>query len=624
MQKPSFGKLGVCLAAVLLTASMSACNLRAPSPPPADGETVNVSYYLNDGSQAVLEFSFESGSSEISFEIPVREGYVFEGLFNAETGGDMIFDANGRAVAVPDGDTPLYARWTAMTYTIVFRTVNGGTVKGETRREVEYGSTLADFPEAEWEGHVFTGWQNALGQSVSDGRVPHEDHRTLNLKDYPVGEGGEIILTAVLEPIECTIFLDYGGGRVEPHQTLAWGTPTSQIQFPYEDTGYSEIVSWSFGRNEQLDYADPTVTKDLTFYAVWRDYKILTFHGEGIEDIPARVYNGVTFQAPVPERGGYAFAGWYSSESFAGFPEQSIGYHSYYADFYAKWTLETYTLDFEPYGGTGDLTTLTYDCEHTLALPTAEKDHCVFLGWCRNEDLSDSPMTELPLGFHGNVTLYAKYSGVKTPIRLDAGEGQCPTDSFMMEYSAWNRLPVPTMEGYRFSGWFLDGTQVTDGTGKSLAMWPHTEGGMVLTARYERAYTLSVEINDGRGASVNPGGSFAEGEIIDLGLTLSEGWILESITTSAGAALRADEAFTMPAGDVTITVTVKPNTYKVTLEVDEDDYLKTHQLSVDMNSVVLLPTPARQGHRFTGWFYNDRQITDEGGNLLDENGWSLA
>ena len=624
MQKPSFGGLGVCLAAVLLTASLSACNLRVPSPPEESGGLVNVSYYLNDGSDAVQEFSFESGSSEIRFEIPAREGYVFGGLFNAETGGDMIFDANGRAVAVPDGDTPLYARWTALTYTIVFRTEDGDSIVGETRREVAYGSTLAEFPTVTREGHVFNGWLNALGQSVSDGRTPGENYRTFSLDAYPMGEDGEIILTADLSPLEYTITLDYGDGRVETNQTLAWGTPTSRIQFPYEDTGSAEIVSWSMSRTEQQDYADPTVTKDLTFYAIWREYKLLTFHGEGIEDIPVRVYNGVTFRAPVPERGGYSFAGWYSSQSFAGFPEQSIGYYSYYEDFYAKWTLETYTLSFESYGGTGDFTPLTYDCEHTLALPTAEKDHCIFLGWCRNRDLSDSPMTELPLGFYGDVTLYAKYSGVKTSLRLDAGEGQCPTDSFMMEYSAWNRLPVPTLEGYRFSGWFLDDTQVTDGTGKTLTMWPYSEGGMVLTARYERAYTLSVEINDGLGAVVNPGGSYAEGETFDLGLVLSEGWTLESITTSTGAALRAGEAFTMPAGDVTISVTVKPNTYQVTLEVAPDDYLKTNRLSVAMNSAVLLPTPARQEHSFTGWFYEGRQITDEGGNLLDENGWSLA
>ena len=624
MRNRIFRKPLPCLVVVIVLLSLwSACNFGSPGEEPQD-DWITVSYYLNDGNGNMMEFYFEDGSSSVSFDPPTRVGFVFNGLFSAAEGGNMIFDANGQSVAIITGYTTLYAQWTPLSYTLVFDAGDGTLTNSETERPVLSGSGLSVFLGASCDGYTFVGWKNARGELVSDKTEPLADRAVFDLYTYPADEDGKVILTAAYELKTCTVTFDFGDGRIET-QSLYWGSPTMQITYPAEDTGSAEIVSWSLATGVQIDYADETVTGDITFYAIWRDYKVFTFHlGDGMENVTERVYNGVNFKAPTPEREGYVFSGWYNSDVFAGFPEQSISYYSYYSDFYAKWTLDTYTVNFELYGGTGDLTPLTYDCEHALALPVVEKDACVFLGWCRMEDLSDPPMTEIPVGCHGNITLYAKYEGQKTFIYLDAGEGKASSDSATVEYSAWNYLPVPDYDGHIFRGWYLGDTQMTDGDGKTLTLWGYQENGMTLTARYARAYTLTVEINDEKGATLNVDRRYAEGDSVLLDLIAAEGWTVISMTSDLGYAVGAGETFTMPPKDITFTITVKPNTYTVTLSAGANAYLKTDKLTVDMNGTVLLPTPAYQGHRFIGWFYGNEQVTDAGGALLSENGWSIA
>ena len=587
-------------------------------------EWIYITYYPNirEGG-GVEQFSFSPDTLTPSFSTPEREGYTFAGLFTAKEGGDMYFDANGVAVVVISESMTLYAHWTPKSYTMAFNAGEGALVTNELERPVLAGSELSAFPMATRDGFEFIGYANAYGTLVSDGVTPKAEYARFELSSYPLNADGKAELTAVYTLKNCTVTFDYGDGRVET-QTLAWGSPAMQIVYPTEDNGSSEIVSWSLSFGTQVNYADEVVKNDLTFYAIWRDYKTLVFHlGHGMDDIVERVYNGVNYKAPTPTRNGYAFSGWYSTDLFTGFPEQSISYYSFYTEFYAKWSLETYSVGFESYGGTGNLSPLSYNIENTLDLPTAEKEHCTFLGWCRNPDLSDEPMTVLPIGTYGNITLYAKYLGVTSMVTLDAGAGQLVSSAFNVEYSAFMQFPVPTYEGYIFCGWYLGTTQVSDGSGKSLSIWPYTEGGYTLTARYAKAYTVTVSINRPEGATLVMNSAYAEGDVVLFDLLLAEGWSLVSVQSNLGYAVEPGRTFTMPAKDLTFTVTVAPNTYRIGLVVDEGVYLKTTVLSVEMNAVITLPVPAYQGHSFLGWYYGNVQVTDESGRLLSENGWNI-
>ena len=588
------------------------------------GDWIYITYYPNirEGG-GVEQFSFSPDTLTPSFSTPEREGYTFAGLFTAKEGGDMYFDANGVAVVVISESVTLYAHWIPKSYVITFDPGEGYLPTNETERPVLCGSELGSFPAAVRDGFEFVGYKNADGVMVSDGVTPRAEYARFELASYPLNAEGKAVLTAVYALKKCTVTFDFGNGRVET-QTLAWGSPTAQIAFPTEDTGSSEIVSWSTSPSTQINYADEYVKNDQVFYAIWRDYKTFTYHlGHGLEDIVERVYNGVNYKAPTPVRNGYAFAGWYATELFTGFPEQSISYYSYYTDFYAKWAVETYTARFESYGGSGDLTPISYTIEGSAVLPIVEKAHCTFVGWCMNPDLSDAPMTTLPIGTYGNITLYAKYSGIKTMVNLDAGAGQLVSSVFNVEYSAFMQFPVPTYEGYVFCGWYLGSTQMSDGNGKALSVWPYYEGGYTLTARYARAYHVTVNINRPEGVTLTLNAVYAEGDTVLFDLLLTEGWSLVSIQSNLGYTIEAGKTFSMPAKDLTFDIVVAPNTYTVSLSVEDGVYLKTNIVSAEMNAVITLPVPAYQGHSFLGWYYGNVQITDASGRLLSENGWNI-
>ena len=633
--KKVFLKPFVCVAALLaLLTLFSACGLDSSG----DGDygddgyygnnyddgMVDITYYLNiEGDETAYWFSAHK-SSQGNITPPERDGYLFAGLYTSAQGGDQIFDESGNTLVLLDQDMTLWAHWTPRTYTLTFDAGEGTFTTAETERPVLYGTELSSFPAVMREGYTFVGWKNASGTVISDGAQPLAGHTVFDLNSYPVDSEGESSLTAVFELKMCSVTFDYGNGNEET-QIFSWGSPTLHIEYPMMDTGSSEIISWSVMPNVQMDLADETIKNDVTLYAIWRDYKVFTFNlGADMEPLTARVYNGVNFKAPEPEKNGYSFAGWYTSDLYSGLPEQSISYHSYSSTFYAKWNLEIYTLNFESNGGTGDLTPLNFDFENTLALPTVTKENCIFLGWCRNEDLSDAPMTELPTGSYGNTKLYAKYEGPRSSINLDGGNGLVSVNTFTVEYSAWNYLPVPKYDGYLFRGWYLGDTQMTDSNGKTLTIWNETEGGLTLTAKYAKAYKVTVLVNDAYGIFSEMDDAYAEGDSVVLSLVLANGWTLESLTSNLGMTLQPGAIFTMPAKDVTIEAVVKPNSYKVTLSAGADAYLKTDSITLNMNDVVTLPTPAKQGHSFEGWYYGTEQITDAGGRLVSTVGWNIA
>ena len=584
---------------------------------------ITLQYYYNGADSELRTFTIQAGTSSATLtSIPTRKGYQFNGL--VDDNGNLIFDAQGKCKPSEGINTPmtLSAQWKPLSYKIVFDAGEGTLPLDSGEREVKSGDTLAPFPVPTRDGYIFKGWKNSFNEMVSDGANFLPERANFELDNYPE-ENGVVTLTADYDLRNCTITFDFCDGRTET-QELAWGADAIELVFPAEDNGTAEILSWSLSPGVQIDFTDANVKKDITFYAIWRDYKTFTFHfGEGIDDATARVYNGVSFEPPVAERFGYQFAGWYTTDTFSGFPESSITYHSLSNEFYAKWELATYTVTFNAYGGDCDVNELTYDFENALALPVVEKADCTFLGWCREEDLSDEPMTELPVGSYGDITLYAKYQGPKTFVYLEAGDGTITAGTHTVEYSAWNYLPVPTNEGYIFRGWYLGDEQMTDANGKTLTLWDYQENGMVLTAQYAKAYTVTVQINDPRGATLNLNSFYAEGDTILFDLIQTDGWKVESITSNLGAEIAAGEEFTMPAKDLTFTITVKPNTYTITLAPGANAYLKTNTVTVQMNGTTQFPTPAYQQHKFLGWYYGELQITNEGGKLVDENGWTI-
>ncbi len=122
---------------------------------------------------------------------------------------------------------------------------------------------------------------------------------------------------------------------------------------------------------------------------------------------------GVASLADPTYKAGYDFGGWYDNVGFNGTPITSIAANSTGAmTLYAKWTAHTYTITYEPNGGTMPSSYLTsYTVETpTFNLPTPTRSNYYFRGWYMNEDLASAKNTQIVKGTrHADLTFYAKW-----------------------------------------------------------------------------------------------------------------------------------------------------------------------------------------------------------------------
>ena len=121
---------------------------------------------------------------------------------------------------------------------------------------------------------------------------------------------------------------------------------------------------------------------------------------------------------PIPSRIGYTFAGWYGNPEFTGDPVTDVPTDSTgELTFYAKWTVNTYTVTLVTNDGTinsGYVTEYTYGVGATLPTDVTRSGYA-FAGWYEQSDFSGSKVTEITATDTGNKTYYAKW------LSTDAG-----------------------------------------------------------------------------------------------------------------------------------------------------------------------------------------------------------
>ena len=147
---------------------MTACAPDDPEPEP-EPTTYTVTFDANGGEldgDATVEV--EEGEKITGAPTASREGYTFDGWFDAATGGDEI-DLSTYTVTK---DVTLYAQYTEdeepgpglqpepETFTVTFD-ANGGTLSGNATVEVEEGKTITGAPTAGKDGYTFDGWFDA-------------------------------------------------------------------------------------------------------------------------------------------------------------------------------------------------------------------------------------------------------------------------------------------------------------------------------------------------------------------------------------------------------------------------------------------------------------------------------
>jgi uncharacterized repeat protein (TIGR02543 family) len=259
--------------------------------------------------------------------VPSRTGYIFDGFYDANTGGTQMIDKNGyltanASVTAYTSDTMWYAHWIPISYTINY--IGNGATSGTMAPSVhEYGTAKGlSTNEYKRTGYTFSGWSTS-----STGSVVYPNGRgVLNLT---VIDGDEIDLYAVWTVNQYTIVYVGNGstGGSTASTVCTYGQPFKIASNGFEKTGYV-FKGWATEADGAVVYsAGQKIEESLTeeagkviyLYAVWQptqhlikfvnhDGDVLQSSLTAYDSMP--VYGGATPTKPSTTEEDFTFAGW--------------------------------------------------------------------------------------------------------------------------------------------------------------------------------------------------------------------------------------------------------------------------------------------------------------------------
>ena len=211
----------------------------------------------------------------------------------------------------------------------------------------------------------------------------------------------------------------------------------------------------------------------LKLYYDRMDYTVtLNANGGNISSGEINSYKyGIEKTLPINvTKTGHTFGGWYENSNCTGTAVTKISNtETGNKTYYAKWTVQTYTVTLNKNGGTvneGDVTSYTYGTEKTLPTNVTKTGH-TFGGWYENSNCTGTAVTKISNTETGNKTYYAKWTVQTYTVTLNKNGGTVNEgDVTSYTYGTEKTLPTDvTKTGYTFGGWYENsnctGTAVT-------------------------------------------------------------------------------------------------------------------------------------------------------------------
>lgn len=406
------------------------------------------------------------GSATLDNVAFTKTGYSFLHWSENEDGSGATY-ANGatysKASAVKDQEYNIYAQWQANTYTIRYN-ANGGTITPASKTKTYDTALSLDTPTKE--GYQFEGWYKESGLTNSyDGTT-----------DLSSTQGATVDIYAKWTPITYTLTFNLQGvGATAPSDVTK--TYASNVTLPSPTSvpsGYL-FVGWykeTGCTNKYTGNSDLSTTQSdtITLYAGWKQQIIYDANGHGTAPAAVDVTTG-NITLPNITCTGYTFGGWYGEAGCSTFIGNAGETYTVSGPktLYAKWTANTYTINYNANGGTITPTskTKTYDTAVTLDTPT--KDGYTFAGWYKETGLTNSydGTTDLSSTQGATVTIYAKWAPITYTITYDVGGHATAPANATKTYATNLTLSNPTnIEiGYTFAGWYSDASLNTSYNG---------------------------------------------------------------------------------------------------------------------------------------------------------------
>jgi len=391
------------------------------------------------GGTTVASSTFLTGSRiESAPEAPTRAGYTFGG-WSEEVNGNVIgFPYSPSAT----DDLTLYAKWTANRHDVNFDTKGGSfrePISFFTDGQIEVSPSAPDRP-----GYTLDGWAATDNGSVLE--FP-----------YSPGVIGAITLYAVWTANTYVVTFDSKDGSSVPSTTYVTdgqmsSTPEEPIRLGYTFEGWSPIDG---GSVVLLPYS-PGVIGDITLYAVWSRQFVINFESNGgsaVADGYFKEFGSLNAAPTAPTRRGYTFAGWSATNGGTAISFPYAPGVSEDINLYALWTVNIYTITFNPNGGVA-VPNGSFTIETDAQLVTPIRVGYTFNGWSATDGGAIIAFPYAP-GVVENITLYAKWT--RNPYKPEllsnptvSGDGYQST-YMVADLGTWSAFPdaVLTVQWYR-------------------------------------------------------------------------------------------------------------------------------------------------------------------------------
>ena len=480
---------------------------------------------------------------------------------------------------------------------------------------------------ATWEvlGNNKSGTTITTPSSSSQGRLaidPTETATTLTVKATSTVDPTKFsTATVTVKSVDVTVTFDLnnGEGTAPLPVTVTDGTPLLITKPPtsgFTRAGYVNDGEWypSYGSSpgEKFVFGEngTPVLNNMTLYLKWTSTHTITFDlngGVGTVPDPITVTYGSTVPTTLkPPTSGFTKTGylvdseWYTSSSgyyysiFAFGESSSTVYNN--TTLYLKW-IQPYTITFDANGGTVNPASSSTNANYKLdELPIPTKGNSIFEDWYE-EYYFYTPVTT-NTQFSQNTTIYAKWVPIYT-ITFDPKGGTVePTSSTTTTGSVLAELPIPTKENNVFDGWYTDNYYYSSQVTTSSKFSENT----TIYAKWLPIYTITF---DPTGGTVEP----------TFGYTGIGSKLEYTLPTPTKEGYSFEGWFTAETGGYEVT----PNTvfYENTTIYARWGWESIYTITFDPNggsvypttggvglsgTLVSLPTPTKESHRFNGWF----------------------
>ena len=284
----------------------------------------------------------------------------------------------------------------------------------------------------------------------------------------------------------------------------------------------------------------------------------------------------------------------------------------------AIWTPIKYDISYELNGGVNNENNpVSYTVESSItSLLSPSKSLYEFKGWYADDEFANV-ITEISVGSHGDICLFAKWQPIAFNITYDVDE-YVSTIGLPVSYTVEDltiALPTFSRDYYTFA-WMIDGVKVTSintSSGRDLivtAVWTPVN------------FDITYDLAGGTNNQNNPSNYTVESEIVLLAPT-KEGYDFVGWIGSNGEIAELEVIVEKGSHEpLSYAATWALATYSITYELYNGENHIKNPFAYTIEDDIELKPATKTGYTFKGWYLEDAfatqllSITSRAGNLL--------